>query len=310
MNAPRVIATLAALCLFAACNAPAEPPPPYLGGWGAPGEFHGASGLTIDAGGNVFVCSPGDNKVLYFDALGTHLGEGGLNSNAFRDVTVLPDGRLIACSTVSASQSALSVFTPSASAFFGATFPTTPRAASSYGCAADASGLIYCTGANAGDVNAFGLDGVRVYNAPSTGVQPAGVAVGPGGDVFVVYSGSAFVKHFSHSLELLATWGGPGSAPGQFSSPFGIAVDGAGNVYVADTGNDRVQKFDANGVLLSLWGTHGTAPGQFNQPVGIDVNAHGDVYVSEFGGNRVQRFGYAVVPATASSWGRVKALFR
>jgi PKD repeat protein len=42
----------------------------------------------------------------------------------------------------------------------------------------------------------------------------------------------------------MATWGGHGSQPGQFSSPSGITYGPDSYIYVADYANDRVQKLD------------------------------------------------------------------
>ena len=57
--------------------------------------------------------------------------------------------------------------------------------------------------------------------------------------------------------KVLASWGGPGTAPGQFHfderQMLGIAVDGSGNVYVSDPGNARVQKFSLDGKLMAVW---------------------------------------------------------
>ena len=89
---------------------------------------------------------------------------------------------------------------------------------------------------------------------------------------------------------LTLSWGGYGSAGGQFSSPTGIAVDSSGNVYVADQSNNRVQKFDSNGNLLLVWGSYGSAGGQFINPMGIAVDSSGNVYVADFGNHRVQKF--------------------
>jgi DNA-binding beta-propeller fold protein YncE len=48
----------------------------------------------------------------------------------------------------------------------------------------------------------------------------------------------------------LASWGEPGSGPGQFNTPHSIAVDAQGEVYVADRGNRRIQVFDDGGKFL------------------------------------------------------------
>jgi DNA-binding beta-propeller fold protein YncE len=44
-----------------------------------------------------------------------------------------------------------------------------------------------------------------------------------------------------------ASWGGPGSAPGQFKSPQGVAIDTQGVLYVADTDNNRIQRINLGG---------------------------------------------------------------
>jgi DNA-binding beta-propeller fold protein YncE len=52
------------------------------------------------------------------------------------------------------------------------------------------------------------------------------------------------VQKFTLEGVHLATWGSPGSGPGQFDSPEGIAVVPGGSViYVVDWLNHRVQKF-------------------------------------------------------------------
>jgi hypothetical protein len=48
----------------------------------------------------------------------------------------------------------------------------------------------------------------------------------------------------------LASWGGPGSADGQFFRPEAIYVDGHGRVVVIDSGNGRAQAFTPAGRLL------------------------------------------------------------
>ncbi|HSH04284.1 MAG TPA: 6-bladed beta-propeller [Anaerolineae bacterium] len=97
-------------------------------------------------------------------------------------------------------------------------------------------------------------------------------------------------KKFNPQGVLEATWGGTGSAVGQFDSPTGIAVDYVGNVYVADWLNDRVQRFDNNGNNPIAFGTQGTGNGQFYGITDLDVGLDGYLYTLENGNNRVQRF--------------------
>jgi DNA-binding beta-propeller fold protein YncE len=54
------------------------------------------------------------------------------------------------------------------------------------------------------------------------------------------------------AYELVDSWGGKGSRPGQFHDPNGIAVAG-GRVYVADSRNHRIQVFTRDGVFVEQW---------------------------------------------------------
>ncbi|PTX91776.1 SMP-30/gluconolactonase/LRE family protein [Opitutus sp. ER46] len=117
---------------------------------------------------------------------------------------------------------------------------------------------------------------------------PIGVAADAQGNVYVVDHNNNRVQKFhvqgsagNGSAQLVTTWGGPGSAAGQFNAPYGLALDAQGNVWVADGGNHRVQKFDANGQFLAAIGTFGTGPGQFVTPVWVSFDSAGALYVSE-----------------------------
>ena len=81
--------------------------------------------------------------------------------------------------------------------------------------------------------------------------SPAGVAVGPAGNVYVVERSDHRVSKYTADGSLITRWGGTqGPDDDQFSAPCGTAVDSNGNVYVADTSNHRTQKFDSGGVFL------------------------------------------------------------
>ncbi|NOX93294.1 MAG: 6-bladed beta-propeller [Gammaproteobacteria bacterium] len=125
------------------------------------------------------------------------------------------------------------------------------------------------------------------------------------------------------------TWGGKGSAAGQFNEPTGIAVQG-NEVFVSDSRNHRIQVFDLDGTALRQFGVNnlerpmnltiannelyvadyfadqirvfslqgdyrrsigkpGTGPGELTIPGGVAVASNGDLYVSGFTNQRVQR---------------------
>lgn len=93
---------------------------------------------------------------------------------------------------------------------------------------------------------------------------------------------------------LVSSWGGAGSAPGQFHDPIGVAVAG-GKVFVADARNHRVQVFDRNGRFLYAIGHPGTGLGGLERPMNLTV-ANGKVYVSDYWNDDIQVFSITGTP--------------
>jgi DNA-binding beta-propeller fold protein YncE len=120
-------------------------------------------------------------------------------------------------------------------------------------------------------------------------LAPFGVAVAPGGTVYVVEQSSR-VQAFTADGAFLGSWGSAGRGNGQFALPHGIAVAPDGTVYVADTSNHRVQYFNPRGVYVGQWGREGSGPGQFEGADAIAVAADGTVYVSDVLNHRIQFF--------------------
>jgi tripartite motif-containing protein 71 len=89
--------------------------------------------------------------------------------------------------------------------------------------------------------------------------------------------GNDRIQKFSPAGELLATWGGSGTGPGQFSQPTGLAVDSKGNVFVVDAYNNRVQELSSTGQYVAQW--KGPEPG-FKFVSKIALDDHGNMYVS------------------------------
>lgn len=93
------------------------------------------------------------------------------------------------------------------------------------------------------------------------------------------------------AVVLAGSWGGIGTAPGQFVEPSSVELDSEGFVYVAGH-EDRVQKFTRDGELVAIWGTTGAGNGQFSHPHGLAIDrTRGDlIYVGDQENRRVQVF--------------------
>jgi DNA-binding beta-propeller fold protein YncE len=123
-------------------------------------------------------------------------------------------------------------------------------------------------------------------------VRPAAVAFAASGDAYV--GDATRVRRMSPAGAFLATWGGAGSAPGQFAEIGGLAVTAAGDVLVADRGNDRLQRFSATGSWLETW-----VAGTVADPRGVAVGPDGSVYVADLGHHRILRLSSAGQPIGA-----------
>ena len=82
----------------------------------------------------------------------------------------------------------------------------------------------------------------------------------------------------------LNSFGGTGTALGQFSFPTGLAYDNTyGLLYVADSGNGRVEVFDSAG-------NSGTLGFGLSSPQSVSTDTAGDVFVADLVNSRVVEF--------------------
>lgn len=113
---------------------------------------------------------------------------------------------------------------------------------------------VYVTDVNNRRLSIFTLTGTPVSHwmnaGPVEAFMPLGVAVAPGGDVYVLSSPTVRVERFAPDGTWLGGWGIIGSGPEELSSPEGIAVHVDGSVIVADSGNRRLQVYSADGARL------------------------------------------------------------
>ena len=144
----------------------------------------------------------------------------------------------------------------------------------------------------------------------STGLVSLGALVG-----ILALAGAPALAAKEYFPGVPASFGVPGSGPGQFSEPAGVAVNdsteplvqpAAGDVYVVDKGNDRVERFSATGGYLGEFNGSGTLPGEgaaaptgrFSAPNELAVDnstdpldpSAGDVYVQDAGHQVIDKF--------------------
>ena len=95
------------------------------------------------------------------------------------------------------------------------------------------------------------------------------------GDIYVTDGyRNARVHRFTRDGRLVASWGAPGSGPGQFHLPHSIAFDDDGRLYVADRANKRIQIFTPEGEFLGQWTGMGG-------PNDISRGRDGNYYIAE-----------------------------
>jgi sugar lactone lactonase YvrE len=156
--------------------------------------------------------------------------------------------------------------------------------------------------------------------------QPNDVAIAANGDVFVVQGhtpgqrGDARVLKFDRTGRFIRSWGGKGTAPGQFDVAHGAAIDATGLLWVMDRENQRIQVFDGdgtfvremkykglpcsvaigrdavymvngfagqllrldlNGKVLAATGRPGKGPGEFGEAHFLAISPRGDLYVAD-----------------------------
>jgi DNA-binding beta-propeller fold protein YncE len=135
-------------------------------------------------------------------------------------------------------------------------------------------------------VEAFSLGGER-KTAVTGFYGPRGVAVAPGGAVFVSDTGNHRVMLYDAELKEGRAVGSRGDGPEQVSDPVGVAVGPSGAVYVADVGNRRVQVLDGKGRFVTRWSVPGWTPA--GEPF-LAVGASDTVYLSDPTASRVLAF--------------------
>lgn len=255
------------------------------------------AGVAVTASGSIFVSDPQSGSITAYDAFGRRISRSGGFSQPL-GISVDPLGQIYvaeqgkACVTVLDSnwntiaklgQGDREFILPNHIAFSCSNLTT------------------YVTDSGANLVKAY-QNNVLKFQFGGLGTNssqfdfPAGICIGPAGDVFVVDqnnnrvqvfdSQGAFLRQFNVSTPLGGM--GLGSASGR---PNGITADALGRIFICDGFQDVILAFDAGGTYLAKTSGLGNIQGKMQTPVGLVIDAFGRLFVASVNTGRLEIFG-------------------
>jgi DNA-binding beta-propeller fold protein YncE len=263
---PLVLLALAIMAVPAAGGAgPLEP----LGAWGTGGQIgpHVES-IAATADGSIVVADRMRDRVVVFGY--DRLPAGGFEAADPRGIAAVPGGGYLV-----AEAGRVRRVDPAGTTL--ATYPVDDP----YGVALAGSTVLVADAAT-GRILRFRLDGPALAPWEAGLVSPRGLAVGPGGRVFVANHGAWRIETFSAGGEHTAGWHVP--------DPHGVAVDADGVVYVATRHFGSLKWFSTSGERLGAIGAG------FVLPRGVAVDCRGTVTVSDNSALRLRAYGDAAAP--------------
>ena len=167
------------------------------------GQLNGATGITTDPSGNVWVADTANNRLEEFSAEGRYVQTINSGSSLHKGPVAL-----------ASNGTKLDVVT------------TTASTIQEISTAGKLEREIGAEGHGNGQLQA-----------------PSGIATDSNGDVYVADSGNNRVEEFGSTGTFVANIGSKGSGPGQLSEPTGVAVGPSGGIYAADYKNDRLEEW-------------------------------------------------------------------
>jgi sugar lactone lactonase YvrE len=260
---------------------------PGDGGPATAASLSGASGVVVDASGNLFIAEGGNNRVRKVSTSGIITTVAGNGTHGF--------------SGDAGPATAAALFFP-------------------YGVAVDASGNLFIADQGAQRIRkvsasgiistvAGGGNGALGDGGPATSAtlqSPWGVAVDASGNLYIADFLASRIRKVSASgiittvagngAQSFSGDGGPATSA-SLNYPYGVAVDASGNLFVADYLNDRIRKVAASGIISTVAGNgvqgfsgdaESATAASLNHPIGVAVDASGDLFVADEGNQRIR----------------------
>jgi sugar lactone lactonase YvrE len=147
-----------------------------------------------------------------------------------------------------------------------------------------------------------------------TAADPADIAVGPNGDIFVSdraqhvilrVDKSGAVTGYAGSYQIAGTLDGP-RLSAYFNNPRGLAFDQGGNLYVADSRNSTIRKIAVDGTVTTIAGNAGQvgvidgtgAAARFASPRGLAMAGANRLLVTDSSADTVRQIDLATSSVT------------
>jgi hypothetical protein len=153
-------------------------------------------------------------------------------------------------------------------------------------------------------------------NRPATtaAMNPFGVAVDPGGSLYIVDSTNFRIRKVSSGI--ITTVAGDGKTGGfsgdngpavsaRLDRPTSIAADASGNVYIADYRNGCIRRV-SNGLISTVAGGGSSladnipATSSRLSPISVAVDSSGNLYIADLN-NRVRKVSYGMITTVAGT---------
>jgi len=232
--------------------------------------FSGATGVAVDAQGNIYVADRG-NKVVKKIPAGSNTPQTlsasfsapyGVAVDAAGDVFVSDYSANAVYKIPGGNGTRVTIGS-------GFSHPT--------GVAVDAAGDVFVADNGNNAVKKIAAGSNTPVTIGSGFNQPVGIAVDAQGNVYIGDRLNNAVK------EIPAGSNTPVVIGSGFNNPFGVAVDAAGDVYVGDFGNNAVKMIPAGSNTAVVIGSG------FSSPDEVAVDGAGNVYVADYGNNAIKQ---------------------
>ena len=218
------------------------------------GQLDHATGVAVDAEGNILVADQWNHRILKFNNMGklrtAVKGNGPLQYWNPRSIAInSKNGTIYVCDTLNNRIQVLNNSNLTFSSSFGKKGSSNGQFDRPYGIACDSAGSVYVADSNNHRIQVFTAEG-----------------------------------------KFLRKFGRRGEGMGQLMHPSGVAIDASGMVYVVERGNNRVSVFTSGGQHVTSSRSGEGKEGELNSPTEVAVDCNGVVYVCDSENNRLVLF--------------------